>query len=92
METKHKHLKEDKDVEEAVTETLLTKDILKNGGSVENDDVTQLNGSNIDNLDPASKRFCKAFCLCICYASNCGGIGTLTGTGPNLVIKGQADL
>lgn len=38
----------DKDVEEAVTETLLTKDILKNGGSVENDDVTQLNGSNID--------------------------------------------
>ncbi|XP_034298998.2 solute carrier family 13 member 2 [Magallana gigas] len=112
METKHKHLKEDKDVEEAVTETLLTKDILKNGGSVENDDVTQLNGSNIDkmevfehsekteteysfdfeSLDPASKRFCKAFCLCICYASNCGGIGTLTGTGPNLVIKGQADL
>lgn len=50
METKHKHLKEDKDVEEAVTETLLTKDILKNGGSVENDDVTQLNGSNIDKI------------------------------------------
>lgn len=38
----------DKDVEEAVTETLLTKDKLKNGGSVENDDVTQLNGSNKD--------------------------------------------
>lgn len=42
------HFFVDKDVEEAVTETLLTKDILKNGGSVENDDVTQLNGSNID--------------------------------------------
>lgn len=42
------HFYVDKDVEEAVTETLLTKDILKNGGSVENDDVTQLNGSNID--------------------------------------------
>lgn len=38
----------DKDVEEAVTEALLTKDKLKNGGSVENDDVTQLNGSNKD--------------------------------------------
>lgn len=35
-------------MEEAVTETLLTKDKLKNGGSVENDDVTQLNGSNKD--------------------------------------------
>lgn len=42
------HFFVDKDVEEAVTETLLTKDKLKNGGSVENDDVTQLNGSNID--------------------------------------------
>lgn len=42
------HFYVDIDVEEAVTETLLTKDKLKNGGSVENDDVTQLNGSNKD--------------------------------------------
>ncbi|XP_062621081.1 solute carrier family 13 member 2-like [Saccostrea cucullata] len=47
---------------------------------------------NFDTLDPASKKFCKVFCLCICYAANCGGIGTLTGTGPNLVMKGQADM
>ncbi|XP_048737943.1 Na(+)/citrate cotransporter-like isoform X2 [Ostrea edulis] len=47
---------------------------------------------NFDTLDPSSKKLCKAFCLAICYAANCGGIGTLTGTGPNLVIKGQADM
>ncbi|XP_048776537.1 solute carrier family 13 member 2-like [Ostrea edulis] len=47
---------------------------------------------DFDTLDPSSQKFCKAFCMCICYASNCGGIGTLTGTGANLVMKGQADL
>lgn len=47
---------------------------------------------DFESLDPPSKKLCKAFCLSICYAANCGGIGTLTGTGPNLVMKGQADL
>lgn len=42
--------------------------------------------------DREHKRMCKALSLCIAYAANVGGIGSLTGTIPNIVARAQADM
>ncbi|XP_067670037.1 Na(+)/citrate cotransporter-like [Haliotis asinina] len=34
----------------------------------------------------------KSFSLCVAFAANVGGMATLTGTPPNIIFKGQADL
>ncbi|NWX24057.1 S13A2 protein, partial [Aegotheles bennettii] len=42
-------------------------------------------------LEEKHKKFSKGMSLCICYSASIGGIATLTGTTPNLVLQGQVD-
>lgn len=42
-------------------------------------------------LEEKHKNFSKGMSLCICYSASIGGIATLTGTTPNLVLQGQID-
>ncbi|XP_060587393.1 solute carrier family 13 member 2-like [Ruditapes philippinarum] len=44
-----------------------------------------------EEMDDEMKRYAKAFALCVAYGANIGGIATLTGTPPNLVLKENAD-
>ncbi|NXG84170.1 S13A2 protein, partial [Stercorarius parasiticus] len=46
---------------------------------------------NENLLEEKHKNFSKGMSLCICYSASIGGIATLTGTTPNLVLQGQVD-
>ncbi|XP_063002894.1 solute carrier family 13 member 2 [Elgaria multicarinata webbii] len=43
------------------------------------------------HLEQKHLTFCKGMSLAVCYSASIGGISTLTGTTPNLVMKGQID-
>ncbi|KFO88264.1 Solute carrier family 13 member 2, partial [Buceros rhinoceros silvestris] len=46
---------------------------------------------NENLLEEKHKQFSKGMSLCICYSASIGGIATLTGTTPNLVLQGQVN-
>jgi len=48
--------------------------------------------SQFEREDSEFRKFSSSLKMCIAYASNIGGIGTIIGCGPNIVMKGQADL
>ncbi|XP_041349270.1 solute carrier family 13 member 5-like [Gigantopelta aegis] len=72
----------------SIREGITKNDMVVDGLNYEDDDDEE---TDFSNLDPESKNLLKAVCLCVCYSANCGGIGTLTGTGNNLVAKGYID-
>ena len=55
------------------------------------DDINIQDNKADRNREDELKRFGKGLALSVAYGANAGGIATLTGTPPNLILQGQAN-
>ncbi|XP_061196491.1 Na(+)/citrate cotransporter-like [Saccostrea echinata] len=90
-------LKETRDLENTDIEDELVVQVEmseQNGSLKEKDQKTnkiERLSQNEKTESPEYLRMCKALSLGIAYAANCGGVASLTGTNPNVIMKGVAD-
>ncbi|NWI57508.1 S13A2 protein, partial [Calyptomena viridis] len=84
------------ELQEESTTPVNSKEIREKGERVMGDSVHVLtveeDRKRNDNLTEKNhKKFSKGMSLAICYSASIGGIATLTGTSPNLVLQGQVN-
>nr|XP_012805613.2 solute carrier family 13 member 2 [Jaculus jaculus] len=84
----------EKDVEEGtdnpsfeLQETSSQKEVAK----LDNGQVAPASSELLAQRNKEQLRFRQGMSLCVCYSASIGGIATLTGTTPNLVLQGQVD-
>ncbi|XP_025091970.1 solute carrier family 13 member 5-like isoform X1 [Pomacea canaliculata] len=69
----------------------LTIKEVKNG-KIEDDEVKTIMPNRASDEDKEFASLAKTFSLCTAFSANIGGVATLTGTPPNVIFKGLADV